>query len=97
MSLRKEKWSTSQRRAVWLSVWQRDGGLCVGCLIEGRKTPAVEIHHIVHRGQAPDGFIWRPENMVCLCRACHERANGRAEQYRNYLRERYGYHYDDGE
>ncbi|GIU78816.1 MAG: hypothetical protein KatS3mg005_2054 [Bryobacteraceae bacterium] len=45
---------------------------CVGCMAEGRHTPATEVDHIVpHRG---DWFTFTDiDNLQPLCKSCHSR------------------------
>ncbi len=47
---------------------------CELCYREGRMTPVEEVHHIVpvSRGGTHD-----PENLMSLCRSCHERIHHR--------------------
>lgn len=51
-------------------IFKRDNNLCQKCLSEGKITPAVDAHHIIHKDK---GFLrYRIENGVALCRACHD-------------------------
>ncbi len=58
---------------------ERDNYCCRLC---GRK--ADDIHHIVFRSQ---GGTNEEDNLICLCRACHEKAHGiDADAVREVLR-----------
>ncbi len=48
--------------------YERDKGLCVLC-----SSPATEVHHIIFRSH---GGTHELNNLVCLCRVCHEMAHG---------------------
>lgn len=79
-----------------LKVLERDSYLCINCLCEGRLKRAEDVHHIVHRGKAPESLIWRLENMISLCRDCHNKANSKEAKRRHlhFMEERYGYRYE---
>ena len=68
----------------------RDEELCVRC---GKL--AVDVHHIIPKSKAAKNSrtVWREENMICLCRACH--THGQKKAMRRSLlalmRDRYGY------
>ena len=76
---------------------ERDGGMCVQCWEEGRRTQAECIHHIVHRGLYAEELIWRPENMISLCTECHRKADATESRSKHlrWLRHRYGYGYGE--
>lgn len=50
------------------AAYERDKGLCIMC---GR--PATDCHHVIFRSQLGKDD---PDNLVCLCRSCHEKAHG---------------------
>ena len=81
-----------ERRRLWAVVLARDGGRCQDCGKIGEQ-----VHHIVHRGQAADSLIWRPENMILLCAACHRKANTLTAKRRHLqrLEGRHGYKYKE--
>lgn len=62
-------------------VYERDGGLCVLC-----GAMATDTHHIIFRSHGgPDTL----ENLVCLCRECHNLAHGvQAKEVRKVLIEK---------
>ena len=66
-------WENLKAYAKW-----RDGGKCRVCGKTPRKDSSVrlEVHHIVRRA---DGGTDTPENVVTLCRECHE-AHHRGER-----------------
>ena len=74
---------------VWQSVIDRDGGMCLDC-----GAVASEVHHIASRARP---WAWCPENMLCLCKACHDQAHTHAARVRHLrlLEERYGCEHDD--
>ena len=51
-----------------LAAYERANGLCELC-----GAPAVEIHHIVFRSHCGTSDL---DNLIVLCRDCHERAHG---------------------
>ena len=85
-----------EHEALWFAVRARDGGLCVQCDEEGRKTLAECVHHIVHRSLYAEERIWRPENLISLCSQCHRGADAKAmrSKHLGWLAKRYGYCYD---
>jgi len=62
-------------------VEERDGGLCIFCHFPGRGEG-----HYVPRSH---GGLGIPENIICVCRTCHDRMdNSQARQiYMNRARE----------
>lgn len=49
--------------------------LCALCLLEGRYTyDDLEIHHITKVKDEPNRLLDN-DNLVCLCKQCHERAD----------------------
>jgi 5-methylcytosine-specific restriction endonuclease McrA len=57
-----------QQRKMQLA-WVRDGGMCQvpGCTAVGH-----DVHHIVHRSQGGSDEL---DNLVTLCRYCHDRVH----------------------
>lgn len=64
------------------AVWTRDGGACVYC---GRKWPYVfpEAHYISRKR----GGLGIPENILTLCRPCHDRFDHGTREERNEMRD----------
>lgn len=63
-----------------LAAIERADGLCENC-----GAPAVEIHHIVFRSHCGTSDL---DNLICLCRRCHELAHGpEARQMRERFKE----------
>lgn len=55
-------------------ILQRDNGLCVPCLVQGRTTSATEVDHVIpkaHGGTDDDG------NLQSTCQACHKAKTAR--------------------
>ena len=50
--------------------------------------PATDIHHIQRRGMGGSKTADRPENLMALCRSCHERMGDKVE-YKDSLRDRH--------
>lgn len=68
------KWNRVKKAAA-----DRDGNVCILC---GR--PATDVHHVTFRSQGGEDDI---NNVVCLCRACHEAAHGvNARRYRELFK-----------
>ena len=62
-------------------VWQRDKGLCQRCLKNGIIKQGEAVHHIV--AITPDNVYdenisLNPDNLVTLCRECHEAMHKKA-------------------
>lgn len=51
--------------------------LCVACKAQGRITAATEVHHIIPLQAAPERRLER-DNLVSVCRACHEELEAKA-------------------
>ena len=66
----KPEWAKRLERKVI----ERDEEACVNC-----GHAAADIHHILPRSRAKrwSKKIWRIENICCLCRGCHNEAQGR--------------------
>lgn len=54
-----------------LQVLNRDHWLCQFCLRNGRMAYAREVHHLVPVEDDP-ALALSPDNLVSLCRSCHE-------------------------
>lgn len=71
------------------AVWERDGGRCVYCL-----QPGLPEAHFIPRSH---GGLGIEENVLTLCRPCHDRFDhgtrhereGMREYFAEYLRSRY--------
>ena len=64
---------------------QRDARLCVDCLKKNRITPAEEVHHIVELTQDNinnPAIALNLDNLVCLCRECHQARHGEQTEKR---------------
>lgn len=51
-------------------IYLRAHPLCVACAVEGRATPATDVHHL---RPLRDGGTDAPDNLQALCHACHSR------------------------
>ena len=65
---------------------QRDYYLCADCLRKGIYTPADEVHHIIPltpENINDESISLNMENLVSLCRDCHEQRHkqNRSERY----------------
>ena len=55
--------------------------LCEACEINGRTTPATEVHHVVPieskagRSDDMEALAFDPNNLKALCKACHVEAH----------------------
>lgn len=73
---------------VKCAVAERDGGICVIC---GRNVGLPEGHYIP-RSKLGMGI---PENVVCICRECHDKQHARGygelvrRRMKEYLEEKY--------
>ncbi len=65
--LRSPRWARKRQ-----AVLDRDEGLCQGC----RNAPAYQAHHLTY-AHAGNELLFE---LISLCRACHERAHGLADQ-----------------
>lgn len=45
--------------------------LCESCLIDGKTSPAVDVHHIVKLKDRPELRL-DENNVMSVCRACHK-------------------------
>ena len=78
--------ATSISKEVKEEVWERDGGCCIFC---GRK--GLPEAHIVPRSKGGMGVA---ENIVTVCRQCHNEMDGtdrkrKLQIAREYMREHY--------
>lgn len=86
--------SRSSRRAKALAisekvkdkVWERDCGVCVWCLLHGPRTgwPAFPEAHYIPRSK---GGLGIEENILTLCRPCHDLYDFAPRAQREYMRE----------
>ena len=58
---------------------RRDHYECQWCAAEGKVVPATTVHHILPADEQPDK-AYDLDNLVSLCRECHEAYHGRARQ-----------------
>lgn len=79
--------TTSITAKVRMEVEHRDGGKCIFCGSPGRGEA-----HVISRAQGGKGI---PQNIVTVCRMCHElmdnsiERKGRVEYAEQYLRKKY--------
>lgn len=67
------------------AIYERDGGLCQVCMMQGE-----EIHHTFFKSQGGRGVY---TNGILLCRHCHTMAHRHydlAEELRSRMQQRYG-------
>ena len=64
---------TAIQRNVKQRVWERDGGRCVLC----GQTNAFPDAHVIARSQ---GGLGVEQNIVTLCRRCHDRYDNSADR-----------------
>lgn len=81
--------------AVKRAVAERDGGMCVIC----RRNVGLPEGHYIPRSKLGMGI---PENIVCICRECHDKQHARGygelvrRRMKEYLDEKYpGFPDDD--
>lgn len=72
------KWKAKREKIL-----RRDGYRCQECAKYGRFTPAVEVHHIKHADTHPELFF-SDENLVSLCRKCHNKMHPEKGGRRKY-------------
>jgi len=88
--------TTNAGQIIWINVIRRDRGKCVIC---GEK--ACDVHEIIsrsHFGTRTMHICLSMKNRVCLCRGCHEKAQGQAEwmtKLLQRLKDKYGYDYPE--
>ena len=51
--------------------------LCIECLKQGRTKPANTVHHII---PLDNGGTHKLDNLLSVCRACHEALHNRFQQ-----------------
>lgn len=73
-------YNDSRWRPLREQILQRDGGLCQDCLAQGRLTDTdLAVHHLISpfivglSQQDFDYLAWNPDNLITLCRECHNR------------------------
>lgn len=82
----RERWRGSAASRGYDAAWQRvrgfalrrDNYLCQLCLAAGRVTPAQDVHHRRKVVRAPELRL-DLENLVSVCRECHDRAEKDAD------------------
>lgn len=95
MGIRREKTKEYDAATRWMVI-RRDGGRCLSC-----GNGAHDVHEIVSRsafGTKELEVCFNVKNRCCLCRNCHNEAQGdidRATDLLNTLRDRYGYEYNE--
>ena len=74
---RKTVYNTPRWRKLRARIVERDGWLCQWCAEKGLTVAGAEVHHIneIQNGGAP----FDPDNLVLLCRPCHELTRQRKE------------------
>ena len=66
---------TSQKwRKKAEKIKRRDNYRCVWCARYGRAAPAEVVHHIKHVEEYPE-LAFEDENLVSLCKKCHNKAH----------------------
>lgn len=68
--------------AVKKAVWERDGGRCILC---GSFRDVMPNAHFISRAH---GGLGVPENIMTLCRSCHDRFDNGGGELRKAMRER---------
>ena len=72
MDYKGARWLALRARAL-----ARDHHECQWCAAEGKVVPATTVHHILPAEQFP-AQAYDLDNLVSLCRECHEAHHGRA-------------------
>lgn len=65
------------------AVLRRDNYQCRRCRRFGRIRQAEIVHHIRHADEAPE-LAYRADNLVSLCRECHNKAHPEKGGRRGY-------------
>jgi|GEM_PF-1540633 len=60
---------------VFMNYWGYDESDFIPCFNCNKK--AVDIHHLKSRGQGGSKLMDYPENLIAVCRSCHNKANGK--------------------
>lgn len=68
---KKYSWVKLRKRII-----ARDNNECQWCKSKGKVSKAEVVHHIKEANEYPHLF-YDPDNLVSLCRNCHERHHGR--------------------
>lgn len=74
-----------KRRAYRSAVLLRAGGRCERCSIHGSETPLgfLDVHHRLPRSRGGSDCV---ENLVALCRPCHEAIHHHtADDWRDWI------------
>ena len=73
---RQRVYASSAWKRVRRDVMSRDGGTCLRCGIAPSGSRALHLHHVESWESAPERRL-DPDNLVTLCRSCHQWAHGR--------------------
>lgn len=67
------------------AAWERDRGRCVWCEHTGIRTgfPGLPEAHFIPRSKSGLGI---EQNILTLCRPCHDRFDNGKKEYRDYMR-----------
>ena len=65
-------------------VYQRDQFSGWTCCIYCGKPRGIEVHHYIERSR---GGLGIPQNLVCLCKACHTKVHQGDTYLQNFIRE----------
>ena len=74
---RRDVYNTVRWRKLRARIVERDGWLCQWCAEKGLTVAGVEVHHI--KAILDNGAPFDPDNLVLLCRPCHETTRQRKE------------------
>ena len=79
---------------------ERDHGYCLLCRLEGTRRQGTEMHHVVPRSKCVGQWKYLrgdARNLAMLCSFHHNPHPSRQEAQRmlRFLREEYGYEYDE--
>lgn len=71
MDYKSSNWTRLRKQAL-----ERDHYECQWCAAKGKTVKATTVHHIVPADERPD-IAYELDNLVSLCRTCHEQHHGR--------------------
>ncbi|MDO4922738.1 MAG: HNH endonuclease signature motif containing protein [Peptococcaceae bacterium] len=72
MNYKEGRWQRLREQAL-----ARDHYECQWCAVKGKAVKATTVHHIMPADKYPDK-AYELNNLVSLCRSCHEAHHGRA-------------------